>query len=560
MNKRTYLVADAIIDTLKAHWIDVIFGYPWWAILPFYDTLTNKDIKHVLVRNEQWAAFAAQWYARSTWKLGVCLSTSGPWATNLLTWIADAYLDSIPLLCITAQVPLWMIWKDMFQEVDMTWITLNVTKHNYLVEDPSKIVYIVTEAIKIATTWRPWPVHIDVPKDIMASPYPHEFRIPNLDNQRLDEYYPVGLDVLDDIYQKLKVAKRPVLLVWHGVSLAWASYKLNELVVKLWIPTVSTLLAKWILNPSNANYLWMLWMHGFYHANYAMHNADFILNIWSRFDDRIVWTYNSFWNNAYIVHVDVDESELNKVVKVQQAVHADAWVFIDEFLTHPEIGLLDIEPWRRAISKEKSLHPYLNVTKWFTMRDVYSSLMELINISPDKYIIVSDVGQHQMWASLSCEVANAYSWLCSWWLWTMGFSLPAWIWASMANPDKTILVFVGDWSIQMNIQELQTLKDLWANLKVCILNNGYLWMVRQWQELFYEHNYSSVDISSPNFKLLWKAYGIKSVSIDNNAKVAKALRLIKSSWPALIEFKVERDDNVYPMVPWWKTLWQVITS
>ena len=559
--KKDYLVWDAILDVLKAHWVSTIFGYPWWTILPFYDVLINhrKDIQHVLVRNEQAAAFAAQWWARSTKKLWVCCSTSGPWATNLVTWIADAYLDSVPILCITGQVPLAMIWKDMFQEVDMTWITLNITKHNYLIENAEEVVYKVTEAIAIATSWRPWPVHIDVPKDIMASKHPEKFEIPVIDLIKTDplikNYDFIDIKIIDSVIKMLASAKKPVLLIGQWIKYSNAEEQVNKFVEILWIPVVSTLLWKWIFSFDDPNYLWMIWMHWFYHANMAIHEADLILNIWSRFDDRIVWRYDSFWKNAKIIHVDIDNSELNKVVSSDIPINSDALLFIKEMIAHPKFKELSISPWHSKIDKWRKNHPYVRSTKDFTMRTALNLIMEEVLKDHSNYILAPDVGQHQMWTSLSCNVPSSINWLASWWSWTMWFSLPSCIWAAKANPDKTIISISWDWWIQMNLQELQTIKECKLNIKVIILNNNFLWMVRQWQELFYERNYSQVLITSPDFQKLAEAFWIDGYLVKSKADFSKIWKKIFSSkMPQLIEFKVVKEDNVFPMVPWWNSL------
>lgn len=564
MIKRKYIVADAILDTLKAHWVTTMFGYPWWAILPFYDVLPfHNDIKHILVRNEQWAAFAAQWWARSTKTLWVCCATSWPWATNLITWIADAYLDSIPILCITWQVPLWMIGKDMFQEVDMTWITLNITKHNYLISDAKDVVNIVSEAIAIAMSGRPWPVHIDVPKDIMASEHPSKFDIPKIDLSSRDPmqkaYEPIWIDIIDNVVKLLKSSKKPILLVWQWVKHSWAEKELNEFIEKIWIPTASTLLWKWIVNFDNKNYLWMIWMHWFYHANMAMHHADLILNIWSRFDDRIVWTYKTFWKDAKIIHVDIDKSEINKVIRTDISINSDALQFIWEILSYPNLNKLEINNWNKQIKEWENKHPYEKESKWFAIKDALNLLMEHINLDLDNNIILTDVWQHQMWSALSCEVSNSKNWLSSWWAWTMWFALPTSIWAAIANPEKNIICIAWDWWIQMNIQELQTIIDHNLNIKICILNNNFLWMVRQWQELFYWKNYSQVLISSPDFIKLAHAYWIEWHRIKWKKDFwLIASKIFNKKWPQLIEFIVEQESNVFPMVPWWNCLWDVL--
>ncbi|HCW32325.1 MAG: acetolactate synthase large subunit, acetolactate synthase I/II/III large subunit [Candidatus Peregrinibacteria bacterium GW2011_GWE2_39_6] len=561
---REYTVADAILDTLKAHGITTIFGYPGGAILPFYDALpSHQEIQHVLVRNEQGAAFAAQGWARSTRQIGVCCATSGPGGTNFVTGIADAYLDSIPLLCITGQVPLSMIGKDMFQEVDMTGITLNITKHNYLVENSEDIVRIVTEAIHIATSGRPGPVHIDVPKNIMAATHPRHFKIPKVNFSEIDPtlkaYQPNSEMMLSEVIDLLNQAKNPVLLLGHGIKLAQAESLANDLVMTLRIPTTTTILGKGIMASNNQCYLGMLGMHGFYASNLAVHNADLILNIGSRFDDRIVGRYDAFSQKAKIIHVDIDASELGKVVTPDLPIHSDAKIFLKQLLTHSKIKPLAISDWWEQIRQWQKNHPYQIQTADFTIRTCLEAINDLIAKEPASYILVTDVGQHQMWAALSCNVPSTWQWLSSGGSGTMGFGLPAAIGAAFAHKDKTIICLSGDGGIQMNIQELGTLAQYNLNVKVCILNNGYLGMVRQWQELFYERNYSAVEIPSPNYQKIAEAYGLKGSKITTKEILDQQLpALFTKKAPQIIEFKVKKEDNVFPMVPGGKTLGETI--
>ncbi|OGJ49110.1 acetolactate synthase, large subunit, biosynthetic type, partial [Candidatus Peregrinibacteria bacterium RIFOXYA2_FULL_33_7] len=525
----------------------------------------HKDIKHVLVRNEQGAAFMAQGWARTRKEIGVCCATSGPGATNLVTGIADAHLDSIPILCITGQVPLQMIGKDMFQEVDMTGVTLNITKHNFLLEDPSKAVYTVSEAIKIALSGRPGPVHIDVPKDVMACEFLGKREIPNLDFSDTDPmdraYKALPISTLDTILKVLNEAKAPMLLVGHGVKHSNGEEDLKKLVNKLGIPTVTTILAKGILHEDDPNYIGMIGMHGFYHSNMATHEADVILNIGSRFDDRIVGRYDAFGRNAVVIHVDIDLSELNKVVDTQIPVHSDAKKFIDQLLSHPEIQKLHIEDWWKQIRKWEKQKKYEKETNNFSIRSCLFDLQNIINEDPDKYILVTDVGQHQMWAMLSLSIPHSTSWLTSGGSGTMGFSLPTAIGAAFANPKKTVICVCGDGGIQMNIQELALLAEHKLNIKVLVLNNNYLGMVRQWQELFYDDNYSAVKIFSPDYKKLAHAYQIKGETITNKKDTKEILnKYLKNAEPCVLEFKVEKEDNVFPMVPGGKTLADTIIN
>lgn len=563
MSNRIYTVADAILDVLRAHNVSTLFGYPGGAILPFYDALPyHPEIQHILVRNEQGAAFMAQGWARSRRQLGVCCATSGPGGTNLVTGIADAYLDSIPVLCITGQVPLAMIGKDMFQEVDMTGVMLNITKHNYLVENPNDIVPIVAEAIHIATSGRPGPVHIDVPKDIQAAEHPQQFTIPvySSTSRKKESVMPDLEHALQNAIALLKTAEKPVFLFGQGIKLAQAEKEADAIIRKLNIPTVTTLLGKGVVDHKNPAYLGMLGMHGFYHANKAVHEADLIFNIGSRFDDRIVGRYDSFGESAAIIHVDIDPCELNKVVSADIAIQSDARVFLSRLLT-ADIPQKNRAAWWQKIKTWNTERPYEQETPQFTIRSCYAAIMKEVEKNPEEYILVADVGQHQMWASLSCTVLSPEQWLASGGAGTMGFALPAAIGAAFANPKKTVLCLTGDGGMQMNLQELSVIADHRLNVKVCILNNSYLGMVRQWQELFYKHNYSGVQITSPDYTVLAKAYGLAGYCASSKEQVSHVhADVFNTDEPAVIEYRVEKEDNVFPMVPGGKTLGETITS
>ena len=564
--KREYTVADAMLDVLQAHGVSHIFGYPGGAILPFYDALPyHKNITHVLTRHEQGAALMAQGWARTRKEIGVCCATSGPGATNLVTGIADAFMDSIPMLAITGQVPLKMIGKDMFQEVDMQGVTMNITKHNYLVDDPESIVHVMTEAMAIAMSGRPGPVHVDVPKDIQFAPHPREFEIPEINllkcNPEMKAYRELESAVIDEAITLLKKAKKPMLLIGQGVKLSNAEDLLNKFVEQTGIPCVTTILAKGTVREGTPHYHGYLGMHGFYHSNMAMHEADLILNIGSRFDDRIVGRYDAFGKNATIIHVDIDPSELNKVVTADLAIHADAGKFLQQVLGHTECTTLDVQDWRDQIEHWKQSKPYQTTTDIFSMRNCLASINNEIAKDPERYIVVVDVGQHQMWSMLGCSVADSTKWLCSGGSGTMGFALPTAIGAAFANPNKTVLCITGDGGVQMNIQELGLLHDHNLDVKVMILNNEYLGMVRQWQELFYDHNYSSVSITSPDYCTLAKAYRVPSKRVETNAELKNVHSdIFTSRDPVVVEYCVEKEDNVFPMVPGGKHLGETITE
>ncbi len=565
MIHRPYTTADALIDTLIKHGVSTMFGYPGGAVLPFYDALSfHPKLRHILVRHEQGAAFAAQGWARTTGQIGVCVATSGPGGTNLITGIADAYMDSIPMLAITGQVPLETIGKDMFQETDMTGVTLNITKHNYLVERAEDIVPIITEAIHIATSGRPGPVHIDLPKNIMAADHPRSFVIPKVDFSQTDPtveaYKKVPKTTLDEAIKLLKQAKKPIMLVGHGVKLSGGDELADKLVRHLQIPAVTTLLGKGVLDIDNPYYLGMLGMHGFYHANLAVHEADLIFNIGSRFDDRIVGRYDSFAKNAKIIHVDIDQAELNKVVSADLPIHSDAAGFLTQILERKDLKPLKTDKWLAQIDEWKSANEYERRPKEFTMRTCLDDIAKVVAKNPDQYILVTDVGQHQMWSSLSCVVKKSSQWLTSGGAGTMGFGLPTAVGAAIANPDKTVICITGDGGIQMNIQELEVIAQHKLNIKVIIMNNAYLGMVRQWQELFYGRNYSYVNITSPDFVKIADAYRLKGERASNEKAFQKQLSCLTKKGPIVLEAKVKQEDNTFPMVPGGKTLGETITE
>jgi len=552
---------DIMLETLAKNWVDLAFWYPGWAIMPLYDKIEKFDwIKHILVRNEQWAAFAAQWVSRSTDKLGVAIGTSGPWATNLITWIMDAYMDSIPTLFITWQVALSLMWNDVFQEVDIFWATMSCIKHSFVIRDVQEIPSVINEAIKIATTWRPWPVLIDFPKDISLAKFEKKDEKVNLNlHYNRQPKIEIKEEKIKKAIKLIKKAEKPILLIWQWIKFSKAEYELFEFINSLQIPTVSTLLWKGVLREDNQNYLGMLWMHWFYEANMATHNADLIINIWSRFDDRIVWTYDSFAKNAKVIHVDIDKSELNKVVETKLAIHANAKDFLNK-INIEKLKRLEISNWRKQIEKWKELHPFQKETNWFSTKNAINSINKVTEKDLNNYIFVTDVWQHQMWAAQILKVANTKSWLTSWWAWTMWFALPAGMWASYVNPEKQVIVIVWDWWVQMNIQELQVISEHNLSVNVIIMNNNFLWMVRQWQDLFFDKNYASTPITSPDYIKLSDAYWIKWYRVENEKSLEETLiKELNKKWPSIIEVtNLIDEDNIFPMVAPWMTLWDTI--
>ena len=554
--------ADILLETLAYNWIDRIFGYPGWAIMPLYDKIEKfEQIEHILVRHEQGAAFAAQWVSRSSNKLWVAIATSWPGATNLITGIMDAYMDSIPTLFITGQVAYPLMWNDVFQEVDIIWATMSCIKHSFIIDSVEKIPDIINKAIEISTSWRPWPVLVDFPKDISLMEYTWETSKPSIDVQRNLTIDPAALldNVIKDFFQLLYSAKKPILLIGQWVKFSQSSKECQDFVEATWIPCTTTLLAKGVIHEDYSNYLWMLWMHWFYDANLAMHNADLIINIGSRFDDRIVWNYNDFWANAKIIHVDIDSSENSKVVKTDLFIHTDAKNFFNSILGYA-LESLDIAKWKEEIAWFKKSHPYIISTPHFSTKNALNIINQHTKQNIANYVFSTDVWQHQMWASQILQVASPQHWLSSWWAGTMGFALPAAIWAAFANPEKTIVVIAWDGWIQMNIQELQVLKDHNLNIKVIIMNNRFLWMVRQWQELFFDKNYASTPITSPNFVKLAEAYAIDWFETNTPEALTEIVQThFSKKWPTLIEITgIADEDNIFPMVAPWKNLWDTM--
>ena len=543
--------AERLLKSLVDNGIDTVFGYPGWANMPLYDKLPKyPQLKHILVRNEQWASFAAQWLARTKKKIWVCFATSGPGASNLITWVMDAMMDSIPLLVVTWQVGLNSMWTDAFQELDTIWTFMSITKHSFIVDSADKIDAIVKEAIKIATSGRPWPVLIDFPKDVSLQKVQEDKKLEKplyYTNMVTSE---VKNEQIEKFFSLLYEAKKPVLLIWQWVKFANAENLINEFVNKTKIPVVNTLLAKWTVREDYENYLWMIWMHWTYHGNLATYNADLVINIGSRFDDRLVWTYDSFTeNDKKIVHVDIDLAELNKLIKADLPVHSDAKTFLEKVLEN-DIKELDISDWLEQIKKWEEKNP-CKFTDKFDSKTAISILNSFTEKKLDNYIFTTDVGQHQMWSAQILKVASTTSWLSSGGAWTMWFSLPVSLGAAIANPDKTIINIVWDGSIQMNIQELQVFKDYNLNIKVIVVNNNFLWMVRQWQDLFFDKNYSWTPMTSPDFKKLAEAYRIDGYTVKTKEEFERVLeKELNKKWPALIEVLVEDiEDNVFPMVP-----------
>ena len=539
--------SDLVLETLRDLGIDTIFGYPGGAVLPFYDAIYNfKGIRHILGRHEQGCLHEAEGYAKSTGKLGVAVVTSGPGATNAITGIADAMSDSVPLLVFTGQVARAGIGKDAFQEADIVGITMPITKYNYQVRETADIPRIITEAIHIATTGRPGPVVIDLPKDVSALEtdfiYSPEVNLPS---------YQPTLEPNDmqikKILKQLSKAKKPVLLTGGGISYAEAAAELNEFAERYQIPVVTSLLGQGTIATSHPLFLGMGGMHGSFAANIAMTEADFMISIGCRFDDRLTGNPKTFAKNAKVAHIDIDPAEIGKIISADIPVVGDAKKALQMLLAEPTVHS-NTEKWIEKVTKDKNrVRSYDKKERVVQPQAVIERIGELTN---GDAIVVTDVGQHQMWTAQYYPYQNERQLVTSGGLGTMGFGIPAAIGAKIANPDKEVVLFVGDGGFQMTNQELAILNIYKVPIKVVMLNNHSLGMVRQWQESFYEGRTSeSVFDTLPDFQLMAQAYGIKNYKFDNPETLAQDLEVITEDVPMLIEVDISRKEQVLPMVP-----------
>lgn len=539
--------SDLVLEILRDLGIDTIFGYPGGAVLPFYDAIYNfKGIRHILGRHEQGCLHEAEGYAKSTGKLGVAVVTSGPGATNAITGIADAMSDSVPLLVFTGQVARAGIGKDAFQEADIVGITMPITKYNYQVRETADIPRIITEAVHIATTGRPGPVVIDLPKDVSALEtdfiYSPEVNLPS---------YQPTLEPNDmqikKILKQLSKAKKPVLLAGGGISYAEAAAELNEFAERYQIPVVTSLLGQGTIATSHPLFLGMGGMHGSFAANIAMTEADFMISIGCRFDDRLTGNPKTFAKNAKVAHIDIDPAEIGKIISADIPVVGDAKKALQMLLAEPTVHN-NTEKWIEKVTKDKNrVRSYDKKERVVQPQAVIERIGELTN---GDAIVVTDVGQHQMWTAQYYPYQNERQLVTSGGLGTMGFGIPAAIGAKIANPDKEVVLFVGDGGFQMTNQELAILNIYKVPIKVVMLNNHSLGMVRQWQESFYEGRTSeSVFDTLPDFQLMAQAYGIKNYKFDNPETLDQDLEVITEDVPMLIEVDISRKEQVLPMVP-----------
>ncbi len=539
--------SQLVLETLKKLGVDIIFGYPGGAVLPLYDEIYRfEGIQHILSRHEQGSLHEAEGYAKSTGKLAVSLVTSGPGATNAITGIADAMSDSVPILVFTGQVATPGIGKDAFQEADIVGATMPITKYNYQIRQTEEIPRVITEAIHIATTGRPGPVVIDLPKDIQ------EKKVAFINDPEIDipSYQPTivpnGLQI-KKILQQLAVAKRPLILAGGGVNYANGTKELVAFAERYHIPVVTTLLGLGVIPSAHPLSLGMGGMHGSYAANMALSETDYLINFGSRFDDRLTGKVATFAKDAFVAHVDIDPAEISKIIKADIPVVGDAKQALRLLLGSATIENDSSEWVKRVTYNKERVLPYEKDPQFIKPQEVIERIGEL---TKGEAIVVTDVGQHQMWTAQYYPYKNERQLITSGGLGTMGFGIPAAIGAKLANLEKEVILFVGDGGFQMTNQELATLNGYGVAIKVVLINNHSLGMVRQWQEAFYnERRSESTFDDEPNFQLLAEAYGIKHYRLTNPETVAKDLEVITEDRPMLIEVSISNRERVYPMVP-----------
>ncbi|MEA1960163.1 MAG: biosynthetic-type acetolactate synthase large subunit [Bacillota bacterium] len=542
--------AEILLRCLEAEGVDTIFGYPGGAMLPVYDALYHSGIKHILARHEQGAAHAADGYTRVTGKTGVVFATSGPGATNVITGIATANMDSIPMVVFTGQVGTAFIGRDAFQEADMTGITLPITKHNYLLERTEDVARIVREAFHIASTNRPGPVLVDLPKDLMEQEI--EFNGPvqtvNLRGYRVMKGVNAGQISL--AAEAISKAKRPVIYAGGGIVIADAADELKEMAVKMNLPVTTTLMGCGAFPGDHPLYLGMLGMHGTRYANYAIGECDLLIAAGVRFDDRVTGKIEQFAPRAKVIHMDIDAAEIGKNVGVDIPIVGDVKEILQALLPRLQ-PKQDLQEWHQKIDEWKVKYP-LSYGRASEGRIMPQYIIEKINeLTAGQAVICTEVGQHQMWAAQYYKYKNPRSFLSSGGLGTMGYGFPAAIGAKVGCPELPVFDIAGDGSIQMNIQELGTAAQYKLPVIICILNNHFLGMVRQWQGLFYGGRYSYTDMShQPDFVKLAEAYGALGIRVQDPAEVEAALvrAMEEKDRPVVIDFWVEREADVYPMV------------
>lgn len=540
--------AKALVRALEDEGVEVIFGYPGAATIPIHDALMESKIKHILTRHEQGAAHAADGYARATGRVGVCLATSGPGALNLVTGIGTAYMDSVPIVAITGQVATFKLGTDAFQEADTTGVTMPIVKHNYLLKDAGQIASTVREAFYIASTGRPGPVLIDIPLDLSFA----EVEYKRAEKVEIESYKPTMKGHPLQIKKAAALidnAQRPLICAGGGVIASGASRELAALVEKAEIPVVYTLMGKGAFPDGHDLCLGMLGMHGCPHANYAARDCDLLISIGMRFSDRSTGKTSAFAPNAKIIHIDIDPAEVGKMLRPMVPIVGDAKGILSALAG--KIKEARHEEWTKRLTDWKKSHSFRQ--NGGNGRIMPHEIFEAINsITGGEAIIATDVGQHQMWSAQSCMVNNPRGFLSSGGLGTMGYGLPAAMGAQVAFPGKKVFLIAGDGSILMNNQELMTSVEQRLPIKILLFNNGYLGMVRQWQQIFYNRRYASTDISAqPDFVMLARAYGAEGVRVTNSREIKSALEeaMKINDRPCLLDIQIAREANVFPMIP-----------
>jgi acetolactate synthase-1/2/3 large subunit len=550
--------AEIFVRSLIEEEVEVLFGYPGGATIGVYDALHDiSKIKHVLTRHEQGATHAAEGYAKATGKPGVALVTSGPGATNTVTGIADAVMDSIPLVVFTGQVPLRMIGNDAFQEADIVGITRPITKHNYLVRDVRELAKTIKEAFYLATSGRPGPVLVDLPKDVMAQKT--KFEYPREASRR--SYTPTVEGHQKQIKKAAEVintATRPVLYVGGGTILSDAAEELTAFARHLGCPVTTTLHGLGAFPETDPLAMGMLGMHGTWYSNIAVNYCDVLIAVGARFDDRVTGDVEQFAPEAEVIHIDIDPAAISKNVAVDVPIVGDVKRVLSKLIDH--VKPLDTADWLATIEQWKSEHPLrYRGGEQIRAQHVIHKLGEL---TAGHAIVVTDVGQHQMWAAQFFNFAHPRSHITSGGLGTMGFSLPAAMGAAFGRSDLPVVSISGDGGFQMNAQEMTTIVEHKLPIKILVINNGFLGMVRQWQELFWRRRYSHVELSNPDFVKLAEAHGCPGIRVTKTAEVEDALQraLEQKDGPFLVEFVVEKEDNVYPMVPAGQSVHEMIDT
>lgn len=543
--------ADVIIECLKEQGVDTVFGYPGGQAIIIYDALyrAKNEIKHILTSHEQGASHAADGYARATGKVGVCIATSGPGATNLVTGIATAYMDSVPMVAITGQVPTGLLGKDSFQEVDITGITMPITKHNFIVKDVTKLADTIRKAFAIAREGRPGPVLVDVCKDVTATEVEYTPRIPEKSDYISNKYHDISSDEMEAAISAIKSASRPVILAGAGVGIAGAEREVMELAELADIPVSTSLMGMGTFPGTHRLFMGMVGMHGTKTSNYAVHNCDLFIAIGNRFSDRIVSKVSSFAPEAKIMHIDVDSAEVGKNISVNYPLVGEIRFILQGLIKG--VNSRKNVAWIDKINNWKEKYPLKYNKSLEIVRPQY--IMErLYELTDGDAIITTEVGQHQMWAAQYYKYTRFRQFVSSGGLGTMGYGLGACIGAQLGRPDKKVINIAGDGSFRMNLNELATAVEYKLPIIIALFNNRALGMVRQWQELFYDSRFSQTSIDrGTDFKALAEAFGAKGINVTRPDQVDGAIKeaLAQSDTPVLINFEIDKDDKVFPIVP-----------